>query len=333
MDNITQNKEKENKNMKRYLPHEVKTRVYAVEMYRNCGDIEYVCRKYHISRISLWRWNKKYDGSIESVTDKSHKTKTRNPKSHTNQEIRWIRNYVRRNPRITLNELWYKLKRDKEYSKTITSLYRVMKRLNIKFYKGMKIKDTSKKKHNKKYYTPENIGEKWQIDVKYVPKECKTKDIPTDKNFYQYTCIDEASRERFLFWYEEHTPENTVDFINKCIEHYEYKPKEIQTDNGIEFTYNQAKIKKIHPMDELLNELGIRHHKIRPRTPEHNGKVERSHRNDNERFYSYLKFYSLEDLRKQGKAYLKRSNNIPMAVLKYKTPLEKRAELKVFMVA
>lgn len=58
MDNITQNKEKENKNMKRYLPHEVKTRVYAVEMYRNCGDIEYVCRKYHISRISLWRWNK-----------------------------------------------------------------------------------------------------------------------------------------------------------------------------------------------------------------------------------------------------------------------------------
>ena len=249
MNNITQNIENENKNMKRYLPHEVKTRIHAVEMYRKCGDINYVCRKYHISRISLWRWNKKYDGSIESVTDKSHKTKTRNPKSHTNQEIRWIRNYVGRNPRITLNELWYKLKREKGYSKTITSLYRVMKRLNIKFYKGMKIKDTSKRKHNKKYNTPENIGEKWQIDVKYVPKECKTKDIPADKNFYQYTCIDEASRERFLFWYEEHIPENTVNFVKKCIDHYEYKPKEIQTDNGIEFTYNQAKIKKIHPMD------------------------------------------------------------------------------------
>lgn len=60
---------------------------------------------------------------------------------------------------------------------------------------------------------------------------------------------------------------------------------------------------------------------------EHNGKVERSHRNDNERFYSYLKFYSFEDLLKQGKAYLKRSNNIPMAVLGYLTPKEKRAEL------
>ena len=109
-----------------------------------------------------------------------------------------------------------------------------------------------------------------------------------------------------------------------------YKPKEIQTDNGIEFTYNKADIKKIHPLETLLKELGIKHHKIQPRTPEHNGKVERSHRNDNERFYSYLKFYSLEDLREQGSRYLKRSNNIPMAVLKYLTPSEKRTELEAF---
>ena len=66
---------------------------------------------------------------------------------------------------------------------------------------------------------------------------------------------------------------------------------------------------KVHPLDELLKKLGIKHHKIQPRTPQHNGKVERSHRNDNERFYSYLKFYNLEDLREQGKRYLKRSNN------------------------
>ena len=45
-------------NKKRYLPHELKTRKHAVEMYRKCGDISYVCRKYHISRTSLWRWNK-----------------------------------------------------------------------------------------------------------------------------------------------------------------------------------------------------------------------------------------------------------------------------------
>ena len=170
----------------------------------------------------------------------------------------------------------------------------------------MNIKNTSKKKHNKK----------------------KVK-LPEDKRYYQYTCIDEASRERFLWWYEELTPMNTVDFVKRCIEYFGYKPKTIQTDNGTEFSYNQAKIKKEHPMDTLLKKMEIKHYKIRPRTPEHNGKVERSHRNDNERFYSYLKFYSLEDLIKQGKAYLKRSNNIPMAVLGYLTPKEKRAELEL----
>ena len=322
---ITEKVEKE----KRYLPHDIKTKIHAVEMYRNCGDIEYVCRKYHISRISLWRWNKKYDGTKESLIDKSHKPKARHPKSHTNQEIRWIRNYVRRNPRITLCELWIKLKREKGYKRTITALYRVMKRLNIKFYKGMNIKNTSKKKHNKKYNTPEKIGEKGQMDVKYVPNECKV-GLPEDIKYYQYTYIDEATRERYLYWYEEHTPANTVDFVKRVIKYMGYKPKEIQTDNGIEFTYNQAKIKKEHPLDKLLKELGIKHHKIQPRTPEHNGKVERSHRNDNERFYSYLKFYSIEDLREQGARYLKRSNNIPMAVLKYLSPKEKRAELEVF---
>ena len=118
-----------------------------------------------------------------------------------------------------------------------------------------------------------------------------------------------------------------MDFIQRCIKYYGYKTKEIQTDNGIEFTYSKAEIKKEHPMEMLLKQLKINHHKIRPRTPEHNGKVERSHRNDNERFYSYMRFYSLEDLRKQGAEYLKRSNQIPMAVLGYLTPKEKRAEL------
>ena len=317
-------------NKKRYLPHDINTRKYAVEMYRNCGDIEYVCRKYHISRISLWRWNKIYDGTKESIMDKSHRPRSKHPNAHTNQEISWIRNYVRRNPRITLCELWIKLKREKGYKRTITALYRVMRRLDIKFYKGMNIKNTSKKKHNKKYETPKNVGEKGQMDVKYVPNECKSPQIPEDKRFYQYTYIDEATRERYLYWYEEHTPTNTVDFVRRVIEYFGYKPKEIQTDNGIEFTYNKADIKKEHPLERILKELGIKHHKIQPRTPEHNGKVERSHRNDNERFYSYLKFYSLEDLREQGKRYLKRSNNIPMAVLKYLTPQEKRAELEVF---
>ena len=80
-------------------------------------------------------------------------------------------------------------------------------------------------------------------------------------------------------------------------------------------------------MNELCIKENIYNHKIKPRTPRHNGKVKGSHRNDNKRFYNALKFYSLEDLRYQAKLYLKRSNNIPMGVLNYKTPKEIRMQL------
>lgn len=58
-----------------------------------------------------------------------------------------------------------------------------------------------------------------------------------------------------------------------------YKPKIIQTDNGQELTYTM-KTDKIHPVDILLKSLNIHHKLIKPRMPRHNGKVERSHRND-----------------------------------------------------
>ncbi len=314
----------------RYLPHDFKTKLNAVKTYRNGNSIDYVCRKYHISRTSLYRWNIRYDGTDESLIDKSHKPLSSHPNSHTAEEISWIKNLIRRNPKITLCELWYKLRIKKGYTRHIGSLYRVLRKLDI--HKDVSISGTSKYTP-KKYDTPRDIGIKWQIDVKFVPKVCKNINIPDDKNFYQYTCIDEATRERFLFWYEEHTPSNTVDFIKRCIIYYGYKPIEIQTDNGTEFTWNKSNIKKLHIMDEFCIRENIFHHKIKPRTPRHNGKVERSHRNDNERFYSYLTFNSLEDLRKKGEKYLYRSNNIPMAVLNYRTPLEKRKQLILVLLA
>ena len=50
MDSITQNNENEHRNLKRYLPHDINTKYHAVLMYLNNSDVEYTCRKYHISR-------------------------------------------------------------------------------------------------------------------------------------------------------------------------------------------------------------------------------------------------------------------------------------------
>lgn len=303
----------------RYIPHELNTKYYAIKLYRNGYSISFVCRRYKISKSSLMRWNRKFDGSRESLIDKSHRPLTPHPNSHTDLEIKWIKDLIRRNPHISMSELYGKLRTERGYSRTAPSLFRVLRKLG--FY-------IDKEKHTKyipkKYDTPSDIGIKWQMDVKYIPKNCYSGTIP-DK-FYQYTIIDEASRERFIYPYKEQTSYSTIDFVKRAIVYFGYQPKIIQTDNGSEFTYIK-KTSKIHPLDILLNELNITHQLIRPRTPRHNGKVERSHRNDQNRFYNYLKFYSYDDLKYQMKNYLYRSNNIPMQVLGWLSPIEKRNKI------
>lgn len=79
----------------------------------------------------------------------------------------------------------------------------------------------------------------------------------------------------------------------------------VQTDNGFEFTnrLNAQCSNKETLFERTLRELGIRHKLIKPFTPRHNGKVERSHRKDNEYFYASHKFYSFEDFQKQLSAW------------------------------
>ena len=318
MESITQNK--------RYCPHEITTKVHSVETYRKTGDISYICRKYKISKASLMRWNKQYDGTPESLLPKSHKPHTKHPNAHTEQELKWICDYHRRNPNISICELYGKLRKDKAYSRHPGSLYRVFVRLGFR----KKVESTKKKnRHNGHYDTPTQIGIKWQMDVKYIPTVCYVG--VDEKRFYQYTMIDEASRERFIYPFKEASSYSTVEFVKRSIIYFGYAPKEIQTDNGAEFTHFKN-TNRVHALDKLCTELHINHKLIRPRTPWHNGKVERSHRSDQERFYNFLSFYSYDDLLVQMKRYLRRSNNIPMTVLGWKSPLQKRQELEATSV-
>lgn len=304
----------------RYLPHDLNTKFYAVKLYRQGYSISFVCRRYKISKRSLMRWNKKFDGTKESLIDKSHRPLSPHPNAHTEQELKWIENYLRRNPHISMCELYGKLRVEKGYSRNASSLFRVLRKMGIYVNKEKKERYTPKK-----YDTPSNIGIKWQMDVKYVPKYCYSGN--DGQKFYQYTIIDEASRERFIYPYQEQSSYSTIDFVKRAIVYFGYQPKIIQTDNGQEFTYTM-KTNRTHPLDTLLNQLNITHQLIRPRTPRHNGKVERSHRNDQNRFYNFLSFYSYDDLKKQTKSYLKRSNNIPMQVLGWLSPLEMRNQIK-----
>lgn len=279
--------------------------------------------KYKKHRKTIYRWREKYDGTAKSLLNKSRKPHS-HPRQHTEEEIKKIKDYKYKNKDTGLVVLWIKLKRA-GYTRSITSLYRVMQRL------GIYNKVPSKKKgyEPKPYQQMTHPGERVQIDVKYVPSKCLTKEIKErDGRYYQYTAIDEYTRQRVLWASKEHSTYASTEFLKIVQKKLKYKIECVQTDNGFEFTnrLNSQETNKKTKFEESLREAGIEHKLIKPKTPRHNGKVERSHRKDQERFYYNKVFCSFEDFKNRLKYWEKEYNNFPMKPLKWLSPNEKYLE-------
>ena len=104
---------------------------------------------------------------------------------------------------------------------------------------------------------------------------------------YQYTAIDDATRVRALQVYRRHTQKNAITFVDHVIQKFPFRIHTVRTDRGHEF---QA-LFHWHLADQ-----GIRHVYIKARTPQLNGKVERSHRTDQQEFYQLLSYTDDVDL-------------------------------------
>ena len=107
----------------------------------------------------------------------------------------------------------------------------------------------------------------------------------------------------------------------------------VQTDNGTEFTNALLVTKSKHKtlLEEALMEMGIEYHRIRIATPRHNGKVERQHRIDEQRFYKQMRMFSLADGRKQLAVYQRASNDHIMTCLGMKSPNQVLAQYQGVM--
>jgi transposase InsO family protein len=235
---------------------------------------------------------------------------------HTEAELKLIRDMRRRNPKLGMCELWYRL-RQRGYSRRPESLFRVMRKLH------MLPKRKEKKKYiPKPYEQMQHPGQRVQIDVKVVPRKCIA---DPELRLFQYTAIDEFSRLRFLAGYDEQSTYSSADFLLKTIEWFRRKGVRVQcvqTDNGFEFTnrlHNKNTERKTL-FEETAAQMGVQTKFIRPYTPRHNGKVERSHREDQNLFYDSHSFFSLIDFEKQIKKHQTRTNNRPMRPLKWKSP-------------
>ena len=274
-------------------------------------------RKYNKSRSYIYFWKARWDGSVESLACQSRRPHS-HPNQHTEEELELIRNMRRRNPELGMIELWRRLKK-RGYTRCPESLFRVMRKL------GMFPAPKPKKAYSPKPYEQMTYpGQRVQIDVKVVPRRCIA---DPDLKLFQYTAIDEFSRLRFLGAYEEQSTYSSADFLEKAVAWFKRRGVTVecvQTDNGFEFTNRFSNSKRDIPTRFELSaaKLGIRHKLIRPYTPRHNGKVERSHREDQKRFYHSHCFYSLADFGGQLAAHQSRSNNFPMRPLHWLSPRE-----------
>lgn len=274
-------------------------------------------RKYNKSRSYIYFWLSRWDGSVESLTCQSRRPHA-HPNQHTEEELKLIRDMRRRNPDLGMVELWHRL-RKRGYTRRPESLFRVMRKLGM--FPAAKPQNPYKPKPYEQMTHP---GERVQIDVKVVPRKCIA---DHELRLFQYTAIDEFTRLRFLAAYPEQSTYSSADFLQKVVKWYGrrgIKVECVQTDNGFEFTNRFSNTKRHLPtlFEATAANLGIRHKLIRPYTPRHNGKVERSHREDQKRFYNSHSFYSLEDFTAQLAIHNRRSNNYPMRPLNWLSPLE-----------
>ena len=186
--------------------------------------------------------------------------------------------------------------------------------------KPIKLKNKKLNPHNRRYEMP-IPGQRIQMDVKYFPHKIK------GKKAYVYVAIDECTRWRYTKAYDTINGLLTVEFMKEVEVNAPFPIHCVQTDNGQEFTFRFLSENKKHPLDLWCEEHGIKHRCIPPGVKELNGKVERSHRIDEQYFYWRAPRESLEGLNKAMRDWIKYYNEErPHGGLEYRTPFEKIQE-------
>ena len=250
---------------------DIQRKLRILKHAEDIGSAVKACRYFGIARASFYRWKELYkkDG-VEGLVNK--KPIPKNPINRTPREIvekvLHLRQVYHLGP---IRIVWY-LARYHDIKISGAGVYRILKRNGVsRLPRGTRLRKVRTIRYQKQV-----PGHQIQVDVKFLT--FKDKDDKPDKH-YQYTAIDDATRVRALKIYERHTRASAISFMDYVIEKFPFRIREVRTDNGHEF---QAKF-HWHVEDK-----GIRHAYIKPSSPQLNGKVERSHRTDEQEFYQLL---------------------------------------------
>lgn len=291
------------KEIEKYLQHKRKIQVLNLAKELSAKK---AYEAFGITKTTFYNWKKKFDTFGEEGLSRKKRDRDSYGNCLDSKVVDLILKLRAEHHLGTWRIKWY-LERYHDINISESSVYRTLKRNNIK---PLDRRTTRRAMHTKRY-VKEEPGHHVQIDVKFV--FFKGENEQKIKRF-QYTAIDDATRIRALKIYELHNQANSIDFINYVVEKFPFRINTIQTDNGHEFQ------SKFH---WHVQDLGMNHRFIKPGTPQHNGKVERSHLTDKMEFYQLLEYRDDVDLNKKLGDWEQFYNfNRPHGAFKGKTPYE-----------
>jgi transposase InsO family protein len=265
---------------------------------------------------TLERWVQLYrEGGEEKLAPRSTRPLSQPNETPIRTKERIVE--LREETNLCAKKLNYKLKKEN---------IKVSDRLIGKVIKheGLTRKYRTRKLKYKYIKIPLSPGDLVEVDIKYVPKRLK------NQRYYQFTAIDCASRWRYLEIYDNMGNGQAINFLNKLLEIASFRIRAIKTDNGSCFTNrytgylksNEPHNPRLHPFDLKCQELNIIHYLIDPGKPAQNGKVERSHRTDQEMFYDRRNFNTVLGLKRAIKQWNEEYNNLEHCALNGLTPNE-----------
>jgi len=238
------------------------------------GNVAKTCRYYGISRQVFYRWLRCYEEEGEAGLRERSKRPRSSPRA-THVDVIGKILYLRQHYHFGPQKISMYLKRYHDVEISNSGVWRILKRLELNRLPASQ-RHKPYERRWKRYEKP-LPGHRIQMDVKFVTPLRSAK--APKKRYYQFTAIDDCTRLRVLRIYERCTQKSAIQFVDYVAERLPFPIEVIQTDNGSEWgpTFHW------HVLDK-----GIGHVYIKPATPRLNGKVERSHRIDNEEFYRRL---------------------------------------------
>lgn len=269
------------------------------------------------SKRSLERWVKMYKGNgVSGLQPKSTR-----PKAQPNETPIRIKEEVislRKETKLCALKLHWRLKKTKGLLVPVSTISKIIKS------EGLTRKYRMKKIKYKHLRTPLSIGEMVEIDVKAVPGPIQ------GHRYKQYTAIDMASRWRYLRIYDEESTHHSICFLKEVIKRFPHKIQSIKTDNHSTFTNyyvggnkrSDLSVKTVHELDIFCASQSIVHYLIDKGKPNQNGKVERSHREDQEKLYDKYEFRDVSELISKIKEWNRYYNDLEHCGLDGKTPNE-----------